>query len=245
LKPIWEKKGKMLRLENITTQYDDSVIVLRDISLNVKKGDMICILGSNGAGKTTLLKTITSQLKPLRGQIYFEDKRIDPLKTHQVIRLGISVVPEGRRLFPEFTVYENLKVGAFSEKNLSVIEKRMEELFGMFPVLRERQHQLAGTLSGGEQGMLTIARALMALPRMLLLDEPSLGLAPIMVRELFKVVKRINERGVTILLIEQNANKSLSIASGGYVLQKGKIVAEGTREELKQSEVLRLAYLKG
>lgn len=235
----------MLRLENITTQYDDSVIVLRDISLNVKKGDMICILGSNGAGKTTLLKTITSQLKPLRGQIYFEDKRIDPLKTHQVIRLGISVVPEGRRLFPEFTVYENLKVGAFSEKNLSVIEKRMEELFGMFPVLRERQHQLAGTLSGGEQGMLTIARALMALPRMLLLDEPSLGLAPIMVRELFKVVKRINERGVTILLIEQNANKSLSIASGGYVLQKGKIVAEGTREELKQSEVLRLAYLKG
>jgi branched-chain amino acid transport system ATP-binding protein len=235
----------MLRLENITTQYDDSVIVLRDISLKVKKGEMICILGSNGAGKTTLLKTITSLLKPLRGRIYFEDKRIDPLKTHQVIRLGISVVPEGRRLFPEFTVYENLKVGAFSEKSLSVIEKRMEELFGMFPVLRERQYQLAGTLSGGEQGMLTIARALMALPRMLLLDEPSLGLAPIMVRELFKVVKRINDRGVTILLIEQNANKSLSIASRGYVLQKGTIVAEGTKEELKQSEVLRLAYLRG
>jgi branched-chain amino acid transport system ATP-binding protein len=235
----------MLRLENITSQYDDSVIVLRDISLKVMKGEMICILGSNGAGKTTLLKTITTLLKPLRGRIYFEDKRIDQLKTHQIIRLGISVVPEGRRLFPEFTVYENLRVGAFSEKNLSVIEKRMEELFGMFPVLRERQHQLAGTLSGGEQGMLTIARALMASPRMLLLDEPSLGLAPIMVRELFKVVKRINDRGVTILLIEQNANKSLSIASRGYVLQKGKIVAEGTKEELKQSDVLRLAYLKG
>lgn len=235
----------MLRLENITTQYDDSVIVLRDISLNVRKGEVICILGSNGAGKTTLLKTITHLLKPLRGQIYFENKRIDQLKTHQVIRLGISVVPEGRRLFPEFTVYENLRVGAFSEKNLSVIEKRMEELFGMFPVLRERQHQIAGTLSGGEQGMLTIARALMALPRMLLLDEPSLGLAPIMVKELFKVVKRINERGVTVLLIEQNANKSLSIASRGYVLQKGTIVAEGTKEELKQSEALRLAYLKG
>jgi branched-chain amino acid transport system ATP-binding protein len=235
----------MLRLENITSQYDDSVIVLRDISLKVMKGEMICILGSNGAGKTTLLKTITTLLKPLRGRIYFEDKRIDQLKTHQIIRLGISVVPEGRRLFPEFTIYENLRVGAFSEKNLSVIEKRMEELFGMFPVLRERQHQLAGTLSGGEQGMLTIARALMASPRMLLLDEPSLGLAPIMVRELFKVVKRINDRGVTILLIEQNANKSLSIASRGYVLQKGKIVAEGTKEELKQSDVLRLAYLKG
>ena len=235
----------MLRLENITSQYDDSVIVLRDISLKVMKREMICILGSNGAGKTTLLKTITNLLKPLRGRIYFEDKRIDQLKTHQVIRLGISVVPEGRRLFPEFTVYENLRVGAFSEKDLSVIVKRMEELFGMFPVLRERQHQLAGTLSGGEQGMLTIARALMASPRMLLLDEPSLGLAPIMVRELFKVVKRINDGGVTILLIEQNANKSLSIASRGYVLQKGKIVAEGTKEELKQSEVLRLAYLKG
>jgi len=235
----------MLRLENVTTGYGNSVIVLTDISLNVKKEEIICILGSNGAGKTTLLKTITNLLKPLRGRIYFEDKRIDPLKTHQVIRLGISVVPEGRRLFPEFTVYENLRVGAFSEKDLSVIEKRMEELFGMFPVLRERQHQLAGTLSGGEQGMLTIARALMASPRMLLLDEPSLGLAPIMVRELFKVVKRINDGGVTILLIEQNANKSLSIASRGYVLQKGKIVAEGTKEELKQSEVLRLAYLKG
>lgn len=235
----------MLRLENITSQYDDSVIVLRDISLKVTKGEMTCILGSNGAGKTTLLKTITNLLKPLRGRIYFEDKRIDQLKTHQVIRLGISVVPEGRRLFPEFTVYENLRVGAFSEKNLSVIEKRMEELFEVFPVLRERQHQLAETLSGGEQGMLTIARALMASPRMLLLDEPSLGLAPIMVRELFRVVKRINDGGVTILLIEQNANKSLSIASRGYVLQKGKIVAEGTKEELKQSEVLRLAYLKG
>jgi branched-chain amino acid transport system ATP-binding protein len=235
----------MLRLENITTQYDESVIVLRDISLKVKRGEIVCILGSNGAGKTTLLKTITKLLKPLRGQIYFEDRRIDQLKTHQVINLGISVVPEGRRLFPEFTVYENLRVGAYSEKNLSVIEKRMEELFGTFPVLRERRQQLAGTLSGGEQGMLTIARALMALPRMLLLDEPSLGLAPIMVRELFKVVKRINDGGVTILLIEQNANKALSIAGRGYVLQKGKIVAEGTKEELKQSEVLRLAYLKG
>ena len=235
----------MLRLENITTRYGDSVIVLTDISLTVKKEEIICILGSNGAGKTTLLKTITNLLKPLRGQIYFENRRIDQLKTHQVIRLGISVVPEGRRLFPEFTVYENLRVGAFSEKNLSLIEKRMEELFGIFPILRERQHQLAGTLSGGEQGMLTIARALMASPRMLLLDEPSLGLAPIMVRELFRVVKRINDGGVTILLIEQNANKSLSIASRGYVLQKGKIVAEGTKEELKQSEVLRLAYLKG
>ncbi len=235
----------MLRLENITTQYDDNVLVLRDISLRVKQGEITCILGSNGAGKTTLLRTITNLVRPIRGQVYLEDKRIDQLKTHQIIRLGISVVPEGRRLFPEFTVYENLRVGAFSERDVSVIEKRMGELFLIFPVLRERQRQLAGTLSGGEQGMLTMARALMASPRMLLLDEPSLGLAPIMVKELFKVVKRINEQSVTIMLIEQNARKSLAIASRGYVLQKGRIVAEGTRDELRDSEVLRLAYLKG
>ncbi len=235
----------MLRLENITTRYEDSVIVLRDISLRVEEKKITCILGSNGAGKTTLLKTITNLVKPLQGQIYFGDKRIDHLKTHQIIRLGISVVPEGRRLFPEFTVDENLRVGAYSEKNLSLIEKRMEDLFVIFPVLRERHLQLAGTLSGGEQGMLTMARALMASPRILLLDEPSLGLAPIMVKELFKVVKRVNEQGVTIMLIEQNARKSLAIASKGYVLQKGKIVAEGTRDELRDSEVLRLAYLRG
>ena len=235
----------MLRLEKVTTRYEGSIIVLRDISLTAERGRITCLLGSNGAGKTTLLKTVTNLVRPLQGRIYFENKRIDRLKTHQVIRLGISVVPEGRRLFPAFTVYENLRVGAFSEKNFSVIEKRTEELFGIFPVLRERRYQYAGTLSGGEQGMLAIARALMARPRMLLLDEPSLGLAPIMVRELFRVVKGINDRGVTILLIEQNANKSLAIASRGYVLQKGKIVAEGTKEELKHSELLRLAYLRG
>lgn len=235
----------MLRLENITTQYEDSIMVLRDISLRVEQGKITCILGSNGAGKTTLLKTITNLVKLLHGQIYFGDKRIDHLKTHQIIRLGISVVPEGRRLFPEFTVDENLRIGAYSEKNLSLIGKRMKDLFVIFPVLGERHLQLAGTLSGGEQGMLTMARALMASPRMLLLDEPSLGLAPIMVKELFKMVKRVNEQGVTIMLIEQNARKSLAIASKGYVLQKGKIVAEGTRDELRDSEVLRLAYLKG
>ncbi len=235
----------MLRLENVTTQYDENVIVLRDVSLKVDARKISCILGSNGAGKTTLLKTIMNVVRPLRGEVYFEDQRIDRLKTHRIIQMGISVVPEGRRLFPDFTVFENLRVGAFQEKNHSVLQRRAEEVFKIFPVLKERQLQLAGTLSGGEQGMLAVARALMALPRVLLLDEPSLGLAPIMVRELFKVIKRINEEGVTILLIEQNARKSLSIASRGYVLQKGKIVAQGTTEELKKSEILRLAYLKG
>ncbi len=235
----------MLRLENITTQYGDSVIVLWDVTLKVDTGKITCILGSNGAGKTTLLKTIMNLVRPLRGEVYFEEKRIDRLKTHRIIQMGISVVPEGRRLFPDFTVSENLRVGAFMEKNYSRLQKRAEEIFKIFPVLKERRLQLAGTLSGGEQGMLAMARALMAFPRVLLLDEPSLGLAPMMVKELFRVVKRINEEGVTILLIEQNARKSLSIASRGYVLQKGKIVAEGATEELRTSEILRLAYLKG
>ena len=235
----------MLRLENVTTQYGDSVIVLRDVTLKVDAGMITCILGSNGAGKTTLLKTIMNLVRPLRGKVYFEEKRIDRLKTHRIIQMGISVVPEGRRLFPDFTVFENLRVGAFMEKSRSLLQKRAEEIFKIFPVLKERRFQLAGTLSGGEQGMLAIARALMAIPRVLLLDEPSLGLAPMMVKELFRVVKRINEGGVTILLIEQNARKSLSIASRGYVLQKGKIVAEGTTEELRTYEILRLAYFKG
>jgi branched-chain amino acid transport system ATP-binding protein len=235
----------MLRLEKVTTQYEDNVIVLRDISLHVEKGKITCLLGSNGAGKTTLLKTIVNLVRPLRGQIFYEDHRIDQLKTHQIIKLGISVVPEGRRLFPEFTVYENLRIGAFFEKDLDPVQKKLDEVFRIFPVLRERTSQLAGTLSGGEQGMLSIARALMGGPRALLLDEPSLGLAPIVVREVFRVIKRINEEGLTVLLIEQNARKAISIASRGYVLQKGVIVAEGTSQELKKSDVLRTAYLRG
>jgi branched-chain amino acid transport system ATP-binding protein len=235
----------MLRLEGITTQYEDQVIVLRDVSLTVEKGKITCILGSNGAGKTTLLRTIVKLVKPAAGKIYYEGKRIDTLRTHQIIQLGISVVPEGRRLFPEFTVFENLRIGAFANNDLAAIRTRMEELFGIFPILRERIEQLAGTLSGGEQGMLSMARALMANPKVLLLDEPSLGLAPLRVKELFQVVKRINENGgVTVLLIEQNARKAISVASQGYVLQKGVIVASGSREELRDSEILKSAYLR-
>jgi len=235
----------MLRLEGVTTQYEDQVIVLRDISLKVERGKITCLLGSNGAGKTTLLKTIVKLVKPAAGKIFYEDKRIDTLRTHQIIQLGISVVPEGRRLFPEFTVFENLRIGAFANDDPAAIRSRMEELFGIFPILRERVGQLAGTLSGGEQGMLSMARALMAKPKILLLDEPSLGLAPLRVKELFQVVKRINESaGVTVLLIEQNARKAISVASQGYVLQKGVIVASGSREELRDSEILKAAYLR-
>lgn len=235
----------MLRLEKVTAGYEDKVDILREVSLAVEKGTITCLLGSNGAGKTTVLRTIVNIIRPRKGQIFFENLRIDHLKTHQIIKLGISVVPEGRRLFPEFTVFDNLRIGAFYENDLDLIVKRMEEVFAIFPILRERRYQSAGTLSGGEQGMLSIARALMAKPKTLLLDEPSLGLAPILVKELFKIIKKINEEGVTILLIEQNARKALSIAVQGYILQKGSIVAYGSREELKGSEILHQAYLRG
>jgi branched-chain amino acid transport system ATP-binding protein len=235
----------MLRLERVSSQYEEKVVVLRDISLKVEKGEITCLLGSNGAGKTTIMRTIVNIVRPLQGHIYFEDRRIDQLKTHQIIKRGISVVPEGRRIFPQFTVRDNLRVGAFLENDIQLIHKKMDGVFEVFPVLKERISQFGETLSGGEQGMLAIARALMSGPKILLLDEPSLGLAPLLVREFFKVIKRINEKGMTILLIEQNARKALSIASKGYVLQKGEIVAEGTREELRNSEILRSAYLRG
>jgi len=235
----------MLRLENVSSQYEDRAVVLRDVSLKVERGEIACLLGSNGAGKTTLMRTIVNILRPLEGRIFLEDVRIDQLKTHQIIKLGISVVPEGRRIFPNFTVFENLRVGSFLESDQRVIHENMEGAFKIFPLLKERISQYGITLSGGEQGMLAIARALMAKPKVLLLDEPSLGLAPVLVKEFFSVIKRINEEGTTILLVEQNARKALSVASRGYILQKGRIVAEGTSKELRHSETLRLAYLKG
>ncbi len=233
----------MLRLEHVTACYEPGVPVLKDVSLTVERGSITCILGSNGAGKTTLLRTITNLLRPASGAISHEGARIDRLPTHRIIRRGIAVVPEGRRLFPGFTVDENLRIGAFTETGRSVLDARRDEVFRIFPVLRERRGQLAGTLSGGEQGMLSMARALMARPGLLLLDEPSLGLAPLLVKELFRVIRRINESGVTVLLIEQNARKSMAVASRGYVLQKGVVVAAGARAELAGSEALRRAYL--
>lgn len=234
----------MLRLEAISAQYG-GIPVLRRVSMNIEKGQLVCLLGSNGAGKTTTLKAILRLIPTMEGSVLFEDQPIHQKKTHQIIDLGISVVPEGRRLFPKMSVLENLRLGAFTEGNETEIKKRLQGIFHLFPKVKERLHQLAGTLSGGEQGMVAIGRGMMARPKILLLDEPSLGLAPILVEDFFKSIRRINEEGTTILLIEQNARKALQIAAYGYVLQKGEIVVKGTQNELYQNDVIKKAYLKG
>lgn len=219
--------------------------MLRKVSMEIEKGELVCLLGSNGAGKTTTMKTILRLVPLTEGSIFFEGKPIHPWKPHQVVGAGISVVPEGRRLFPKMTVLENLRLGAFSEKDEGEIQKRLETIYRLFPRLKERLNQVAGTFSGGEQGMVAIGRGMMGKPKILLLDEPSLGLSPILVEEFIKTIRKINEEGTTILLIEQNAKKALSIASKGYVLQKGEIVVKGNRDELFQSDVIQKAYLRG
>ncbi|MBW2059116.1 MAG: ABC transporter ATP-binding protein [Deltaproteobacteria bacterium] len=232
----------MLRLENVSTEYD-GIPMLRDITMRVERGRVVCLLGPNGAGKTTTMKTILGFVRPVKGRIFFEDRRIDRLNTDEIVRLGISVVPEGRGIFPNMTTYENLRVGAFHVTAEDVLKQRMEEVFQMFPVLRDRIGQVAGTLSGGEQTMLTISRALMGRPRLMLLDEPSLGLAPLLVEQFFQKIEEINQRGITVFLIEQNVTKAISIAGYGYVLQKGRLIAEGRKESLMNEEIIRKAYL--
>jgi branched-chain amino acid transport system ATP-binding protein len=220
--------------------------MLRDVSLSIEKGKLICLLGSNGAGKSTAVKTIIGLVRPIQGEIHFEGRLIGHLKTNQIIELGISVVPEGRRLFPKMTVQENLRLGAFFIRDLRSLQERLDMVFQKFPILKTRLHQTAGTLSGGEQGMVAIGRGMMSKPKILLLDEPSLGLAPRLVAEYFETIDRINkEEKTTILLIEQNAVKALSIADHGYVLQKGRIIAKGTPQALMSTEVIPKAYLKG
>jgi len=235
----------MLELKGVWSQYDEKVVVLRDISMKVPERSTTCVLGPNGAGKTTLVKTIVNLVRPRRGEITFSGARIERLRTHQIIKLGISVVPEGRQLFPKLTVAETLRMGAYFENDSRVIRERTERVSEIFPIIRERIQQLAGTLSGGELGMLSIARALMAEPKMVILDEPSLGLSPIVTSRVFKTIQEINTSGITILLIEQNARKSLRISSYGYIVQKGEIVGQGDVASLKESEVVRKAYLRG
>jgi branched-chain amino acid transport system ATP-binding protein len=233
----------LLSLDNITTVYGRNEM-LRNVNLNVEKGKITCLLGSNGAGKSTLIKAILGLVKVTKGKITFNGENITGLKTHKIIEKGISIVPEGKRIFPKMTVRENLRMGAYFEASNEVIEERMEEVFILYPRMKERIKQVAGTLSGGEQSMLSIGRGLMSKPKMLIFDEPSLGLAPILVEQNFETIQKINQGGTTVFLVEQNANLTLEVSHYGYVLQSGQVIEEGSAENLLGSDAIKSAYLK-
>lgn len=234
----------MLELRDVHTYYGN-IHALKGISLSVEKGDIITLIGGNGAGKTTTLRTITGLLKPRQGAIFLYGKDLVATKPHELVYQGVAMVPEGRGVFARLTVFENLDLGAYTRNDKKEIQEDMERMFAIFPRLRERRKQVAGTLSGGEQQMLAMARALMARPTLLLLDEPSMGLAPILVDEIFKIIQDINARGTSILLVEQNALLALTIAKRGYVIETGKIVLEGKGEELLHNSQVIEAYLGG
>ncbi len=233
----------MLEVKDISAAYGKA-IALKDISLHVGEGEIISLIGANGAGKTTTLRVITGMLRPLSGEVIFQGRSIVGMEPYQIASLGIIHVPEGRGLFPDMTVRENLEMGAFLRTDRDGIERDLEFVYSLFPVLREREKQLAGTLSGGEQQMLAIGKGLMGGPKLLLLDEPSLGLAPLLVDKIFETISQINrERGVTILIAEQNAYMALSISHRAYVIENGVTVMEGTSKELLGNEHVRKAYL--
>jgi len=233
----------MLKLKNVQTFYGN-IQVLRDLCLEVSPGEIITLIGANGAGKTTTLMSITGIVPPRVGEILFFDKPIHNLNPDEIVALGISLVPEGRRIFPRLTVMENLDMGAFLRSDTAGIKKDMAHIFELFPILAERRNQPGGTLSGGEQQMLAISRALMARPRLLLLDEPSLGLGPIFVKLIFDIIKKINtESGTTIFLVEQNAHMALKVAHRGYVMENGRITLEGAVVDLVNNEEVKKAYL--
>jgi branched-chain amino acid transport system ATP-binding protein len=234
----------LLRVKNITVHYGKATAV-NNVSMEVAEGVVITIIGANGAGKSTILKALSGMTPLTSGEVYFLDRRIDGMAIHKIVKCGLVHIPEGRRLFPQLTVLVNLKLGAFLRKDKVGINKGMEEVFEHFPRLRERRNQKAGTLSGGEQQMLAIGRGLMAKPKLLLMDEPSLGLAPLLVNELAPAIKGINQSGVGVILVEQNVPLALRVADRGYVLQVGKVVMEGDRDRLKGSEIVKRAYLGG
>jgi branched-chain amino acid transport system ATP-binding protein len=234
----------MLKLDQVVTYYGP-IMALKGVSLEVRQGEIVCLLGGNASGKSTTMKTILGLVRPRTGTVEFEGERLDGRQTGDIVRRGISLVPEARRIFGRMTVWENLVMGSYVRRNepQAELDHDMERVFGLFPRLRERQAQYAGTMSGGEQQMLAIGRALMARPRLLLMDEPSMGLSPAFVDQVFDIIQEINRQGTTILVVEQNANVALSIAHRGYVLQNGRIVIADNASALLQADEVRRAYL--
>ena len=232
----------MLTVNNINVYYG-AIHAIKDISFEVKQGEIVTLIGANGAGKTTILQTISGLLSPKTGNCSFLGQNISSVEAHKILQMGLAHVPEGRRVFAQMTVKENLEMGAYTRNDKKEIEEDYEKVFVKFPRLKERRKQLAGTLSGGEQQMLAIGRALMSKPKLLLMDEPSMGLAPILVKEIFNIVKEINESGTTVLLVEQNAHMALSIAHRAYVLETGKVVMQGNAKDLLGNEEVKKAYL--
>lgn len=230
----------MLKVNDLKVNFG-GIEAVKGISFEVNDGEIVTLIGSNGAGKSTTLRTISGLVKPARGSIEFEKINITKINSSKIVELGITLCPEGRRVFPDMTVLENIKIGAYLRKDN--LASDIEKCYRFFPILKERSKQLAGTLSGGEQQMLAVARSLMSRPKIMMLDEPSLGLAPLVVRDIFSIIQEINKEGVTILLIEQNANLALKIADKAYVLETGKIVMSGTGKELLENEQVREAYL--
>lgn len=233
----------MLKVENINVYYSSSIHALKGISFEVNQGEIVSLIGANGAGKSTTLKTISGLLHPTEGKIIFEDEDITHYDASKIVQKGIAQVPEGRKIFAKMTVEENLDIGAYVQKTKDVVTKNM--VFERFPRLFERRKQIAGTLSGGEQQMLAMGRALMSKPKLMMLDEPSMGLAPILVSQTFEIIKELHAQGTTILLVEQNAKMALSISDKAYILETGKIVNSGTGKELSDSDVVKKAYLGG
>jgi branched-chain amino acid transport system ATP-binding protein len=231
----------LLEIEGVYTAYDRAD-VLQGVSLAAEAGSITCLLGSNGSGKTTLVRSILGLTPPRAGRIVFDGTDITRLPTHRIVAAGIACIPEGRKVFPKLTVEENLRVGAYQEASESVIRSRMADILRIFPRLAERRGQLAGTMSGGEQAMVSIGRGLMCAPRLLLVDEPSLGLSPLLVKENFNIIRQINERGITVFLVEQNVHQTLAISRRGYLLAKGRVVAAGTPEQLRDREEVKEAY---
>jgi branched-chain amino acid transport system ATP-binding protein len=235
----------MLEIKNLTVNYG-AINALHGISLQIKQGDIVTLIGANGAGKTTTLRAISGLLKARGGEVVYEGRNITNLRPHEIVKLGISHVPEGRMVFANLTVRENLAMGAYLQRDKDLIRRELESVFGMFPRLQERESQIAGTLSGGEQQMLAIGRALMSKPKFLMMDEPSLGIAPLLVKTIFEKIVEINrQHGITILLVEQNANLALGISNYGYVLETGKVILQDAATALRQNPKVKSAYLGG